>query len=128
MLDTGKGRIAAADELDARISEWTASRSDYEVMTLLQSSRVPAGIVSYPSDLAENEHLVARNYARPVDQPDLGDILLEGPAFDATLISDPRIRPAPLLAEHTREICHEVLGLDDAEIDELVAEGSLEIG
>jgi crotonobetainyl-CoA:carnitine CoA-transferase CaiB-like acyl-CoA transferase len=97
-------------------------------MALLQSAGVPAGIVSYPSDLAENEHLVARNYARPIDQPGLGDILLEGPAFEATLISDPRIRPAPRLAEHTREICHEVLGLDDSEIDELVAEGSLEIG
>jgi len=127
MFDTSKGRIAAADELDSRIAEWTATRTDYAVMVLLQSARVPAGIMSYPSDLAQNEHLVARNYARPIAQPDLGDILLEGPAFEATLISDVRISPAPRLAEHTREICHQILGLDDSEIDQLVAEGSLEI-
>jgi benzylsuccinate CoA-transferase BbsF subunit len=35
-------------------------------------------------------------------------------------------RPAPALGEHTREICHEALGLSGAEIDDLFATGVLE--
>jgi crotonobetainyl-CoA:carnitine CoA-transferase CaiB-like acyl-CoA transferase len=52
--------------------------------------------------------------------------MFEGPAFHSAAIPTPRLSGAPLLAEHTREICHEILGMDDAEIDELVADGSLE--
>jgi hypothetical protein len=40
--------------------------------------------------------------------------------------SGPGVEPAPLLAQHTREICHSVLGLPDLEIDRLIEEGSLE--
>ena len=32
---------------------------------------------------------------------------------------------APLLGEHTRAICHSLLGLDDAAIDALVEDGLL---
>jgi benzylsuccinate CoA-transferase BbsF subunit len=34
-------------------------------------------------------------------------------------------RPAPLLGEHTREVCSRLLGLDDASIDELTEQGVL---
>ena len=36
------------------------------------------------------------------------------------------IRQAPALGEHTREICRTLLGMSDAEIEPLVAEGALE--
>jgi crotonobetainyl-CoA:carnitine CoA-transferase CaiB-like acyl-CoA transferase len=34
--------------------------------------------------------------------------------------------PAPLLGQHTREVLHEVLGLDDDRLDALAAEGVTE--
>jgi crotonobetainyl-CoA:carnitine CoA-transferase CaiB-like acyl-CoA transferase len=53
-------------------------------------------------------------------------MMFEGPAFHATSIAEPIVAPAPGLGEHTREICRTLLGIDEAEISKLVAEGVLE--
>ena len=55
-LDSADGRRRRHDELDAHLAEWTATRTDVEVMETLQAVGVPAGLMAYPSDLAENEH------------------------------------------------------------------------
>ena len=41
-------------------------------------------------------------------------------------IADPPLRQAPLLGEQTRELAAELLGLDDAQISDLLARGVLE--
>jgi len=38
----------------------------------------------------------------------------------------PRCDPAPLPGEHTAEICHDLLGLDDAGLDALVRTGAID--
>ena len=38
-------------------------------------------------DLASNEHLVARGFPVPVDQPAVGTILFEGPAFSGPALA-----------------------------------------
>jgi crotonobetainyl-CoA:carnitine CoA-transferase CaiB-like acyl-CoA transferase len=53
---------------------------------------------------------------------------LEGPAFLASAMPPPYTTPAPGLGEHTRDIASELLGLDSAEIDQLIADGGLEVG
>ena len=125
-LDTADGRQAARAELDEHLAAWTAGRSDREVMALLQAEGVPAGFMAYPADQVDDEHYRARGYAQEVDQPGVGSMVMEGPAFTATDMDDPVGLPAPGLGEHTREICREALGMDDAEIDALVAAGALE--
>jgi crotonobetainyl-CoA:carnitine CoA-transferase CaiB-like acyl-CoA transferase len=50
----------------------------------------------------------------------------EGAAFYATGMTDPITFQAPQLGEHTREICRDLLGMADAEIDALLASGALE--
>lgn len=125
-LDTVEGRMRHRDELDAALGAWTRERTDREVVSLLQRHGVPAGMALYATDLLEDPHLVARGFLRPVDQPPLGRITLEGPAFRGTRLAEPVIRPAPLLGEHTRAVCREVLGMGDGEIDRLLAAGVLE--
>ena len=78
-------------------------------------------------DQLDDPHFTAHGYARPVDQQDLGPILLEGPAFTASGMQDVNIFQAPRLGEHTREICRELLGMEEAEIDRLLSEGALEV-
>ena len=51
---------------------------------------------------------------------------LEGPAWVAPAMAGPVTFPAPGLGEHTRAIATDLLGLDDAEIDRLIADGVLE--
>jgi benzylsuccinate CoA-transferase BbsF subunit len=86
---------------------------------------VPAGMMMYMSDQPNDPHLGARGYILELDQPALGSILLEGPAFHATGLPAPITFPAPLFGEHTREICRSVLGYSDDTIDQLIAAGLL---
>ena len=125
-LATADGRHRRHDEIDAHLGTWTAGRSDRDVMDLLQAHGVPAGMMMYASDQPDDPHLQARGYPVAVNQPGVGDMLLEGPAFRATGMSDPVITPAPWLGEHTRQIAGDLLGLSEEETEKLLADGVLE--
>jgi crotonobetainyl-CoA:carnitine CoA-transferase CaiB-like acyl-CoA transferase len=125
-LDTAAGRCAAREELDERLGEWTAGRDARDVMTVLQTARVPAGVLLHPRTLVDDPHFCARRFVRPIEQPGCGEVLLDGPAFRGAYLGEPRIEPAPLPGQHTREVCRTLLGLDDDEIDGYVAAGVLE--
>jgi len=126
-LATAAGRSAAHDELDAKLAEWTRARSRVDVTATLQMFKVPVAPMFTGSDQAADPHYQARGYPRWLDQQDLGWICLEGPCFRASGMSDVRLFQAPLLGQHTREICRELLGLADSEVEKLVAAGTLEV-
>jgi crotonobetainyl-CoA:carnitine CoA-transferase CaiB-like acyl-CoA transferase len=119
------GRRSDQDAIDSQLSAWTAQRSDTDVMHTLQSFGVPAGKMMYTADLATDPHLLSRGYVRKLEQPPLGTILVEGPAFHAADLTGPITVTAPAVGEHTRQICEDVLGLGPDEVDRLVAEGVL---
>ncbi len=124
--DNSPARIEHRAEIDRRVAEWTSARSDREVTDILQRAGLPAGFMMYASDMQTDPHLVARGYPQPVDQPGVGAMMFEGPAFHATSIPEPIVAPAPGLGEHTREICRTILAMPDAEVSKLIAEGVLE--
>jgi crotonobetainyl-CoA:carnitine CoA-transferase CaiB-like acyl-CoA transferase len=120
------GRLAAQDEIDAELEAWTSQRSKHEVAERLQAEGIPAAPMLTASEQLDDPHLAARGYPRPVRQQDLADIIFEGPCFYGTGMTDAIIFQAPRLGEHTREVCSELLGMSDAEIDDLLARGALE--
>ncbi len=124
--ETARGRIEARAELDRHVTEWTSARTDRDVTDILQRASVPAGFMMYASDMPADPHLLARGYPQAVDQPGVGAMMFEGPAFRATSIPAPIVAPAPALGEHTREICRTLLAMSDAEVSKLIAEGVLE--
>jgi crotonobetainyl-CoA:carnitine CoA-transferase CaiB-like acyl-CoA transferase len=119
------GRRARAADVESHLAEWTSRRTDREVMEVLQGQGVPAGMMMYMSDEPEDPHLQARGYLREVDQTGLGPVLFEGPAFRSAAIPDVDLFPAPLLGEHTREICRDLLGMDDERVGALISRGVL---
>src|SRR5581483_11631527 len=56
---TFDGRKQHEDELEARINEWTRDQVAEDVMRLLQSKGIPAGVVQNAKDVLEDEHLRA---------------------------------------------------------------------
>ena len=127
-LATAEGRLAAATSIDEQLSAWTADRDRDDVAATLRAEGVPCEPMLNGNDLLDDPHLAERGWTIQFDQPGVGAIGLEGPAWVAPAMGGPVTYPAPLLGEHTREIAADVLGLDDAEIDDLLAAGVLEIG
>jgi crotonobetainyl-CoA:carnitine CoA-transferase CaiB-like acyl-CoA transferase len=119
-------RRARADEIDERISEWTAAQSKDAVAAACQQHAVPAAPMITGAEMTTDAQYVARGFAVEIDQPGVGPLFLDGAAFRGDLMVGPDIRKAPDLGEHTRQIARELLGLDDAEIDRLLAAGVFE--
>jgi crotonobetainyl-CoA:carnitine CoA-transferase CaiB-like acyl-CoA transferase len=124
--DTTAGRLARRSDLDAELAAWTSKRPAREVMETLQAAGMAAGIVAHGGDLLEDPHLVARGFAQWVEQPGIGRVAFEGTPFRGSDLPAPVVKHAPWLGEHTRELAREKLGLSDAEIEALVADGVLE--
>ncbi len=115
------------DELDEIISARTRDRDAFELMDRLQQQKIAAGVVENYRDLIEvDPQLRHRGQFVVLDHPEMGPSIYDRPPFVLTGVSEPPMRtPAPLLGQHTRQVCTDLLGLDDAEIDRLVDEGVL---
>jgi crotonobetainyl-CoA:carnitine CoA-transferase CaiB-like acyl-CoA transferase len=116
-------RQARHDELDEAISAWMADLEQDEVAAALQARGVPAGPVLANWQILPNPHIYARGMYQTVMHPVVG-------AYPETTWpwrfarTPARIaRPAPLFAEHHREILVEA-GLDDGAIAALYASGT----
>jgi crotonobetainyl-CoA:carnitine CoA-transferase CaiB-like acyl-CoA transferase len=121
------GRRARRQELAGHVAAWTAALSPDEVTERCQAEGVPAGPMRHPTELLADPQLISRGFLVAIDQPDIGPLVLDGRSFTATDLAEPIETPAPRLGQHTLEICHERRGLDDAEIDRLIAAGVLEV-
>ena len=112
------------DALDAIISGWTADKTKYDVMKLLQAVGVPAGPVLDGRDMLSDPHFRTRGYFESVEHDattGLGrqEYVSRGWRMSA---SDVRIhKSAPLLGEDNRYVLSQVLGLGDDEIADLEA-------
>lgn len=126
-FSTFEQRRAAQAELDAIIGEWCASRNRFDITDACQTVGVPAGPMMTSTDMLASDHFQQRGFLCEIDQPGVGVFTLEGPGFHATGMTDPIETPAPWLGEHSREICRDLLGLDDATIEGRIAAGIVEV-
>lgn len=113
-------------ELDARISRQTASWDAEELMNRLQAAGVSAGVVRTAADLlGRDPQLAHRGHWVRMNHAEMGDTVYNAPPFRFSRSQVGLRRPAPLLGEHTREVCTRLLGLTAAEYDQLTSEGAL---
>ena len=123
---TAAGRLAAADELEAAVAQWTRGRTREVVVASLRAAGVHVAPVNDMADLFSDPQLVHRRAFRPLDHAELGPHTVPAPPFALSATPDCVGSAAPLLGEHTRQVLGELLGLDAAQIDRLEAEGALE--
>lgn len=119
---TDEARRAHEDALERELEALFARRERDEVARALQAAGVPAYRVQSSVDVLADEHLEARGFWRRLDHPVMGRFTQAAAPFARRDGRTGPERAAPLLGEHTRELAHDLLGLGDAEIDELVAE------
>lgn len=115
------------DELIEALADWSATRSAAEVMNRLQDAGIAAGAMVRPMELRGDPQLTATGYIATADQPGLDAPL----PVDARLaggdgLPAAHLRPAPRRFGHTREVLSDLLDLDDATVEALVADGAAE--
>jgi crotonobetainyl-CoA:carnitine CoA-transferase CaiB-like acyl-CoA transferase len=126
-LADARGRLAHREEVEAAITCWAGGHDPRKAMELLQHAGVPAGAMLRVVDLLDDPQLAARGFFAELRQPSLNETLpTEARPAITRGLADPPLRPAPLQAQHTRELCREWLGMEEPEIDALVAAGVLE--
>jgi benzylsuccinate CoA-transferase BbsF subunit len=121
---TAQTRKENSTALDEIIARWTRELDPFDVMARCQEAGVPAGVAQTSEDLFNDPQLKHRGHFVYLDHPEIGRH-----AYDANCFrlpeSPPQYRPAPLLGQHTRQVCRDILGLTEAEIDDLVASDTL---
>lgn len=120
------GRQAAHDAIDARIQAATAGHDAAALATALQARGIPAGMVQDARDVLERDpQLAARGHWVTLDHAEVGPSTYNSAPYRYSQASSAPTSPAPLLGQHTREVCRELLGLDDQAIDRLTRDGIL---
>jgi benzylsuccinate CoA-transferase BbsF subunit len=119
-------RLTNKELLDKEISEWTLTNEGFKVMEILQSRGVPAGVVEDSKDTLENDkQLAARRHWVYLNHPVMGRSVYDAPPYKLSRTPGFLRSYAPLLGEHTRQICLELLGMELSEYEKLEKEGAL---
>ncbi len=120
-------RLQNVDELDNLIEEWTLAREPREVMDILQAVGVPAGVVQRAPDSIGDPQLQHVGAVVELDHPVAGKRLYPGIPFHLSGTSRFQSTTAPLLGQHTEEICREILEMPEDEMKKLEEEGILHV-
>jgi benzylsuccinate CoA-transferase BbsF subunit len=120
-----EGRLQNRPAIDAEIAKCTAKHDMTRLMQDLQDAGVPAGAVYDARDVVNDPQLDERRHWVTLNHLEMGPSTYNAPPYRFSNAYSEPSSPAPLLGQHTAEICRDLLGLDDAEIAQLSAEGVL---
>jgi benzylsuccinate CoA-transferase BbsF subunit len=112
-------RWAHQERLDAIVERWTSGRAPADAVEALQAAGVAAAVVHSGASLSRDPHVLARGVFETVDHPILGETRVLRPPWRLDGAGVPG--PAPLLGQHNQYVLKEILGLEAAEIEALVA-------
>ena len=123
---TSDAREQNADALDALVNSWTAQHTAEEVMALLQSAGVAAGVVQTGEDLSRDPQLKERGFFRrvPDHQGELRTI--ESAPYKMSRTPGSVTRGAPAFAADMTYVLRELLGMSDDEVDECAIAGAFD--
>ncbi len=122
-LDHAQDRVAAREKLDARLAEWTQSRSKEDAAEHLQAHGVSAMPVMGPRDHHADAHMRGRGAIVTLHHPEVGDERHIGNPLRFSRLPQRRAEAAPLMGADTEAVLTSVLGLDADEVAKLVADG-----
>jgi len=118
VLSKNDGRAREMEKIDAAVGEWTAQRTQAEVLQAMEQAEVPAGRIYSIADIAADPHFAARGMIQQVIAADGEPLKVPGIAPKLSVSPGAINGPAPRLGEHTDALLDEI-GYDVAAIAEL---------
>jgi crotonobetainyl-CoA:carnitine CoA-transferase CaiB-like acyl-CoA transferase len=118
------GRLAAEDELDVCLAEWTRARGRSDVVADVRAVGVPSAPVTRPSERCDDDvENKAWGMWPTVEHTKHGAVRVDGLPVHLSA-TDWRVeRAGPVLGEDNERVYSEVLGLSPAEIGRLAQDG-----
>jgi formyl-CoA transferase len=121
--NTGPARLEHEAEVDAIVTAWTRQHTKDEAMTLISGVGVPAGAVFDTLELQNDPSFEKRGIMQVMDHPS-GPFKM--PTWPVRVDGKPpRLKPSPLLGQHSAEVLTTWLGMKPDEVAALKAEGVL---
>ncbi|MGM0718247.1 MAG: CaiB/BaiF CoA transferase family protein [Halobacteriota archaeon] len=122
-FETNEKRLENVEALDEAIQDWMDDHDRETVIETFETAEATVAPIYNIEDILEDEHYRAREAVVSVDDPDLGDGLVQNavPRFSETPGSVHHLGPG--LGEHNDEVYGEVLGYDDRERERLADAG-----
>jgi formyl-CoA transferase len=121
---TPADRIKNEAEVDAIITDWTLRHTKYEAMNLVGSVGVPAGAVLDTMELQNDQTFADRGIMQTIEHPKMGSYKM--PTWPVRVDGKPpKLVRAPELGEHTGSVLVRWLGMTEADVETLRAEGAL---
>jgi formyl-CoA transferase len=114
-------RVQHRKQLVPLLEQMTRKKPKGEWIALLEKAKVPCGPINNLKEVFENEQVIARNVLLNVPHPTVGNMkLVASPMKLSKTPTEVRMAP-PTLGQHTEEILHDRLKLNDQAIHELRA-------
>jgi benzylsuccinate CoA-transferase BbsF subunit len=116
-------RRAHEEELDTLVGRRTVLREARELMEALQARGVAAGVVQNARDLIEADaQLAHRQHWVRLTHKEMGATYYNAPPMRLSRTPATLSQPAPLLGEHTEEVCRDLLGVSADEFARMKAD------
>ncbi|MBN1615125.1 MAG: CoA transferase, partial [Deltaproteobacteria bacterium] len=122
-FSTFEGRRLHSGELDRRIETWTRMQEAGALARRLREAGIPAGIVQTAEELASDPQLVERGFFLPLEHPVLGRTITDRQPIRFRDEPPPRWKAAPLPDEDNRYVYQELLGMNEAQLSDLMERG-----
>ncbi|MBM4324211.1 MAG: CoA transferase [Deltaproteobacteria bacterium] len=107
------------------IEEWTTAHTSQEIISILESKKIPCGIAYSTAQVNADENLKQRGMFQKVYHEKFGDIDIPGFPFKFSDTSGTIRMPAPSLGEHNKLILEQWLGYTSDEVGELYKKGTM---
>ncbi|MBI5757367.1 MAG: CoA transferase [Planctomycetales bacterium] len=118
-FSTNSLRVQHRDELLPVLRSIFQQRPVAEWLVALEQAQVPTGPVNTMDRVFADPQVAARDMVWPMSHPTADEIKLVGSPLKFAAADAPPRRPPPLLGEHTGQILHELLGISEAETEQL---------
>ena len=110
-------------EIDDVLAYWTSKHTCDEVVLILQKADIPAGIVQNAEDLANDPHLLEREFFVNLKHPKSDKPITERSPIRFRKKFRSSWKSAPSLGEDNHYVYSELLGFTDSQLSEYIQKG-----